>query len=98
MMIRNFEKNDLNKIMKFKRKSVKISFPKTRMNEGKIRKKLLSHSKKDPNRIKVVEEDGKIIGYIWFSVKKNYLGKYGLIQHVFVDNKYRGRGLAKKLM
>ena len=98
MIIRNFVKSDLNKIMRFKRQSVKISFPKGKMDEGKIKKKILSHAERDPNSIRVVEKDGKIIGYIWFSVEKNYLGKYGLIHHVFIDDKYRGFGLARKLM
>lgn len=95
--IRSFRESDIKKIMEFKRQSVKLSFPRKKMNEARYKKRLLRYAKKQPDGIRVVE-DGEIAGYIWFSVEKNYLGRYGLVHHIYIDKNYRNLGLGKKLM
>lgn len=98
MRVRNFKKSDLGRIMEFKRASVRISFPGSKISEAKYRNKLLRYSKKCPGCIKVVDDRGRVAGYIWYSAERNYLGRYGLIHHVYIDRKYRNLGLGKRLM
>jgi ribosomal protein S18 acetylase RimI-like enzyme len=49
----------------------------------------------------LVEDDGMIAGYIWGSIDERpgyALKKMGYIDELFVKEKYRGRGIAKKLL
>lgn len=47
-------------------------------------------------------EHGKVMGYIELCIKKNHrmfrIRKFGYINSIVVDNKFRGRGIAKKLI
>ncbi len=95
---RNFRENDLPEIIGFKRKSVEISFPGYEFDVENFKKKLLKSSEKEPEGIQVLESGGKIIGYIWFSSGKGDFGKYGLLHHLFIDENYRGKDLAIKLI
>ncbi|UCC91489.1 MAG: GNAT family N-acetyltransferase [Candidatus Aenigmatarchaeota archaeon] len=95
---RNFRESDLPEIIEFKKKSTEISFPGYKFDEENFKKKLLRSSEKEPKGIQVLESGGKIIGYIWFSSKKGDFGKYGLLHHLFIDENYRGKDLAGKLI
>jgi ribosomal protein S18 acetylase RimI-like enzyme len=95
---RNFRESDLPDIMEFKRKSAEISFPGYEFNPENFRNKLMSSHRKEPGGIQVLESGGKTIGYIWFSSRKGDFGEYGLLHHLFIDEKYRGMGLAERLL
>ena len=62
-------------------------------------KKLL---RKKNNLFLVVESDSKVVGYIGSAIIKNYdifkIKKKGLINTLYVLPKYRGKGIAKKLV
>lgn len=96
--IRNFQIEDLEKICKFKRESVKVSFPGSKVNINLFKKKLLKQIKVKPDSIKVLEKDNILIGYIWLRIIKTSISKYGKIHHIFVDKNYRNLGLGKKLI
>jgi len=46
----------------------------------------------------VAEDDGKIVGYIWFKVIESAMGVFGRTEHIFVDESYRSKGIGRKLM
>ena len=92
--MRGFNKSDIDSLAEFKRKSVKINLPDASENSVKnYKKNLLKWNKKEPEGIKIAEKNGEIAGYIWLNTKK----RYGLIRHLFVKEKFRREGLAKKL-
>jgi ribosomal protein S18 acetylase RimI-like enzyme len=70
------------------------------------RKYLLKESiesiKTKGNLLFIAEEDGEILGHVAFSILKNIswfkVRKYGFIDEVCVFKKFRGKGVAKKLM
>jgi len=96
--IRNFRPADTEKILEFKEKSVKLNFPGTDFDRKMFRKILLRSSKRNPDYIKVAEDDGKIAGYVWFKTVDSAVGEFGRIEHIFVDPSFRRSGLGKKLM
>ncbi|MBN2043020.1 MAG: GNAT family N-acetyltransferase [Candidatus Aenigmarchaeota archaeon] len=95
---RALRKDDIPAIMGFKKKSVRVSFPGHEFSPEKFRESLERHMEKEPEGIQVLEEDGKIIGYIWFSSGNGDVGEYGLLRQLFVDEEYRGKGLAERLI
>jgi len=95
MMIRNFEKGDLEKIIGFKKQSSKENFPGLKYDMNRFKDKIL---KTNPDNIKAVEIDNNIVGYIWFEIKKFSTGKYGVIRNLFIEPEYRHKGLAQELM
>ena len=95
---RSFRKEDLPKILEFKNKSFSINFPGKRFNEKRFVKKLLKCAEKNPEWVQVLEKDGEIIGYIWFSLKNEGEDMYGLINHLFIDEAHRRKGFAKRLI
>ncbi|RLJ10139.1 MAG: hypothetical protein DRP15_01020 [Candidatus Aenigmatarchaeota archaeon] len=97
-VIRNFKPEDLDVITMFKQESGRISFPDSKIDLEMFKRSLLSRVRKDPETVKVIEKDGEIIGYIYFFIKKTLTGTCGYIEHVFVRNEHRGKGLGKLLM
>ena len=95
MIIRSFKNSDLDKIMEFNYESNKISFPNYEFDGSFFKKNILSA---ETGSVLVAEEDGKIAGYIYVKIKKLSSGVVGIIQHVFVDPKFRGNGLATRLI
>lgn len=95
---RKFREDDISKIIKFKKKSAEISFPGYKFNEEIHKKKMLKSIEKEPEGIQILESNGEMIGYMWFSSKNGDFGRHGLIHHLFIDENYRGKGLAKRLI
>ncbi len=95
---RTFREEDLPTIIGFKTKSVKVSFPGHKFDPEKFRDSLLRQWEKEPDGIQILEEDGKIIGYIWFNSGSGDVGRYGMLRQLFIDDGYRGRGLAERLI
>lgn len=92
--IREFKKEDIDTLVEFKRRSVELNLPNSSANNVKnFKNNILRWYEKEPEGIKVVEEDGEIVAYVWLNTKKNY----GLIRHLFVRKEYRRKGIAKKL-
>lgn len=98
MKIRDYRPEDLEKILEFKRKSAKYSFPDRGINLDRFKRIFIKRLEKGKGAAKMLEEDGKVIGYAWFTVKKLTTGKVGVVNHIFVDEPYRGQGLGDKLM
>ena len=97
-VLRNFTPDDLETVSEFKRKSVVISFPDTEYDIDNFRKNILSSSENEPDSVQVLENDGKIIGYIWFRIRSGITGHLGIVNHVFIDESVRRMGLANELM
>lgn len=95
---RNFRKEDLEKIIQFRRKSFDLNYPGKKFNEHIFLKNLLRCVEKNPDWIQVLEKNGEVIGYIWFGLKKTYAGEKGEIYNLYIDENYRRKGLAKKLI
>jgi len=100
MRVRDFVPGDLEKICAFKEKSSEFSFPGKGVDIGIFKRQILrSLGKKRPDSIKVVEtDDGSVVAYVRFGIKKTITGEHGSIKHVFVSRDYRGQGLATMLM
>jgi ribosomal protein S18 acetylase RimI-like enzyme len=94
MIIREFRKQDLDRILQFKCASVKVSFPACEFDSTNFRKNLLAAP---AGSVLVAEEDG-IIGYVYLKTRKTGIGKYGTVNHIFVDPEYRDKGIASALM
>lgn len=97
MIQRPFASKDLVQILEFKRKSAEVSFGRKEINIEPFKKKLLSEWKKNPDSMIVLEDKGLIVGYIWVVIRKGILGKFGKIEHTFIHENYRRRGLATRL-
>jgi ribosomal protein S18 acetylase RimI-like enzyme len=95
MLIRNFRKSDLDRILGFKCESVKTSFPACEFDDTNFRKNVL---KAPTGSILIAEADGVIAGYIYLKIKKTSIGTYGMVHHIFVDPEHRGEGIASALM
>jgi ribosomal protein S18 acetylase RimI-like enzyme len=96
--IRNFRPLDADKVCSFKRESARVNFPGCEFNAGLFRKLLLRGAKRHPECIKIAEENGRVVGYIWFKTIESAVGVFGRVEHIFVDEAYRGKGLGRKLM
>lgn len=96
--IRNFRPEDAGTVCGFKRESAKVNFPDCEFNEELFKKLLLKNSSKYPDWVKVAEDDGKLIGYIWFKMIESTVGVFGRMEHLFVDETYRSRGVGRMLM
>lgn len=98
MKVRNATPADMDKICSFKGKSVSLNFPRSTFNEEMFRRHLLRQVGLKPDTIKIIEVGGQVAGYIWFKVVDSSVGVFGRIEHVFVDDAFRKRGIGKKLM
>ncbi|UCD02836.1 MAG: GNAT family N-acetyltransferase [Candidatus Aenigmatarchaeota archaeon] len=96
--IRNFRPEDADTVAGFKRESAKVNFPGCEFNPKLFKRLILKSSKKCPDWVKVAEDDGKLIGYIWFKVIESTVGVFGRMEHLFVDERYRKRGVGRMLM
>jgi len=96
--IRSFRPADLDIIVGFKKRSVGKNFPESGFDEGVFRTVLLGAARKNPDCIRVLEADGKAVGYVWLKVMRTSVGTFGRVQHIFVEDRVRKRGLGKKLM
>lgn len=96
--IRNLEPDDVDQIIKFKEKSVKINFPGCPFDSDMYRNHMLRYAKLYPGTVKVVLVDDEVAGYIWFKIINSTVGMYGRVEHIYVDDKHQGKGLGKKLM
>ena len=96
--VRNASPADMDEICGFKSKSVELNFPNRTFNEELFRRHLLRQVRLKPDMVRVIEVDGKTAGYIWFRLMDSSVGVFGRIEHVFVDEGHRNRGLGKRLM
>ena len=78
--------------------TMKISFPDSDFNREMFKQLLLRILKKEPERVRMLELDRNVVGYIQFKAMKSTVGDFGLIEHVFIDPAQRRKGLAKKLV
>ncbi|MCK5023952.1 MAG: GNAT family N-acetyltransferase [Candidatus Aenigmarchaeota archaeon] len=95
---RRFQESDIEKILEFKKKSVQVSFPDNNFNPEKYKESVLKNFEREPEGMHVLEENGKVIGFLWMSTTRTILGKCGLVHQIYIDDEFRGKGLAKKLM
>ena len=98
LRLRNFRPGDADKICSFKEESAKINFPGYKFDKAMFRRHLLRHAESNPGMVKVIERDRELVAYIWFKIVTSTVGSFGRVEHIFVDDMYRKRGLAKKLM
>ncbi len=96
--IRNFRPDDIEKILFFKSESVKMNFPGCNFNSDLYRKLLLKSVSMSPDYVKVAEDNGNVIGYVWFRVIDSSVGMFGRFEHIFVDKSWRGKGVGRMLM
>ncbi len=96
--IRKASKDDVEKICDFMAEVAKVSFPGSAFNRNLFRQLLVPIVEKAPERVRVVEADRDVVGYIQFKAMRSTVGDFGLIEHVFVDPSQRGKGLAKRLV
>jgi len=96
--VRNGRPHDADKICGYKMESARLNFPECEFKERMFRCHLLRQLKFNPDMVKVIELDGVVAGYVWFKLVNSTVGTFGRIEHIFVDEKYRGHGLGKKLM
>jgi len=94
MKIRKFRRSDLPILCEFQKENLEINFPDLPKNIKRFKRNLLEWSKKEPEGIKIVESEGRVIGYIWLNTKEHY----GLVRHLFVMKEKRGKGIGRKLM
>ncbi len=97
-VLRNFAPEDLDKVSDFKKKSVVISFPDAGYDIESFRRNILSSSEREPDSVRVLERDGRVVGYVWFRIKSGMMGMLGIVNHVFIDESVRRMGLANELM
>jgi ribosomal protein S18 acetylase RimI-like enzyme len=95
---RDFMESDLPHVLKFKKESVKISFPGQKFDPENFRKRLLREAKNNPGMIQVLESGGEVVGYVWFGYEDGDFGKYGHLHQLFIREDFRKRGLAKQLL
>lgn len=85
---------------------VKLQFPKKKKsdivkefkNAEKRRKKGFKEDIKKSNHIWVIAyTDEEVIGFAQGIVEKSYGGKMGLIEKIYLNKKYRGKGIGAKL-
>jgi len=96
--IRDFQKKDMKRILGYRKETGSISFPGLMMDMGKYRKSMMLQMRRYPGTIKVAEAGGRPIGYISFRPRKGSLGVHGHINIVFVEKKYRNRGIGELLL
>src|SRR4030042_1736350 len=96
--IRDFAAEDMESICSFKTESVRKSFPECSFDHELFRKLLMRDATRNPWHVKVAEDDGRILGYVWFKEVESDVGKFGRIEHIFVTEGRRGRGIGKMLM
>lgn len=96
--VRNFRAGDLRKISGFRENSVKTNFPDSPFDREMFENILFEYAKNFPELVRVAEHDGEVIGYIWFRMLNSTVGKFGRVEHIFVVEEYRSRGVGKKLM
>jgi ribosomal protein S18 acetylase RimI-like enzyme len=98
LRIRDFRSGDLDRIVGFKRESVRTNFPNSRLDEKMFARLLLKNVKENPGHVKVAEVDGEIAGYIWFKTVEADIGVFGRMEHLFVDERFRKAGIGKRLI
>ncbi len=96
--IRNFRPEDADWICDFKKETSKTDFPGCTFDRKLFKKLILHNSSKFPECVKIAEDDGKIVGCIWFKVIQSVMGTFGRIEYVYVDEQVRGKGLGKMLV
>jgi ribosomal protein S18 acetylase RimI-like enzyme len=96
--IRNFRPEDADSVCGFKKRSAKVNFPDCEFNSELFKSLLLRSSKKHPDWVKVAEDGGKLIGYIWFKMIDSAMGVFGRVEHLFVEESYRSKGIGRMLM
>jgi GNAT superfamily N-acetyltransferase len=53
----------------------------------------------DPGNCFCVEDDnGAVVGAIFFTARPYYLGKYAVVEEIFIAEKHRRKGYGKKLL
>ena len=74
--------------------------PDEKADQERIKKAITNH------KIRVVLEDQKLVGFIWFSISESmpfgvdygpYGKKYAYISYVFVSTEFRAKGIGKAL-
>ena len=96
--IRDFRKTDMGRILGYREKTARISFPGRKMDMEKCRKSMLLQMRRNPGTIKVAEAEGRTVGYISFGPRKGSLGVHGRINTIFVEEKYRKHGIGEMLL
>ena len=96
--VRNGRLGDAGKICGYKMESVRSNFPDCEFYEKMFRTHLLRQLKLRPDTVKVVEVDGQVAGYVWYRIVGSTVGTFGRIEHIFVDERFRKRGIGKQLM
>ena len=61
-----------------------------------LNKKVKEDYEKQPEGFKVAEENGQVVGFIWFSLIPEK--KSAFIHAIYVESSFRGSGLADKLL
>lgn len=98
MEIRDINPKDIERVLRYKRESAKISFPGKKIDEEFIRKRIRKYINMEPGLIKILYDNGKPVGYVWLNIRKTTTGIIGAIDNIFIEEGYRGKGLATKLM
>ncbi len=97
--VRDFSPRDTDTICAFKAESVKSSHPECDFDTGLFRRLLMRDAAKNPAHVKVAEGDGgRIVGYVWFREVESDVGRFGRVEHIFVEEGRRGTGIGKALM
>ncbi|MEM7815527.1 MAG: GNAT family N-acetyltransferase [Candidatus Aenigmatarchaeota archaeon] len=96
--IRDFIPEDMEAVLTFREETGRISFPGKVMDKDAERKIILKHIKKYPGTIKVAEAGGKPIGFIRFQPRSGPFGRFGYVNIIFVEKKYRRQGIGKLLL
>jgi ribosomal protein S18 acetylase RimI-like enzyme len=98
MRVRDFAHGDIQAICDFKEQSIQKNMPGCRLDMPFFRKLILQDVSKNPCHVKVAEDGGRIVGYVWFKEVESDVGRFGRIEHIFVSGDMRGRGIGKGLM
>ena len=95
MIIRPFRSSDKDRVLEFKCRSVEISFPTCEFDTTNFERSLMNA---EEGSVLVAEEGDLILGYIFLKSKNISTGRIGVINHIFVDPEFRGKGIASQLM
>lgn len=96
--VRDAGLGDVVQICEYKRRSVSLNFPGTEFNPDIFKRHLIRQIESKPETVNVVEVDGKVAGYVWFRMVSSAVGVFGRVEHIFVDEQHRNKGLGKRLM
>jgi ribosomal-protein-alanine N-acetyltransferase len=98
LRIRDFRPADSEKICGYKGESVKEDFPGCPFDREMYRRMLLEFASRMPDFVKIAEVEGKVAGYIWFRMFESVVGPFGRVEDLFVEKKYRDRGIGRRLL